>query len=231
MRADEQERRVAATVGILGGTGGLGKGLAARLARGGVPVVLGSRSAERAQTAAGEVRGWLDGEDVAEVGGADNAGAAADAGLVVAAMPFEGLAEGLAPVAEHVAGKVVVSVVNPLGFDAIGPHPLPVAEGSAAELVAALLPTARVTAAFHSVSSVALGQLDRPMDDDVPVVGDDEDAVAATVALAERIDGVRAYPAGPLRLAAPLEALTPVLIEVNRRHRCHVGLRLSRLPR
>jgi 8-hydroxy-5-deazaflavin:NADPH oxidoreductase len=84
-------------------------------------------------------------------------------------------------------------------------------------------------AAFHSVSSVALQQLEQPMDDDVPVVGDDEDAIARTVELAERIEGVRAFPAGPLRLAAPLEALTPVLITVNKRYRCHVGLRLSRL--
>jgi 8-hydroxy-5-deazaflavin:NADPH oxidoreductase len=215
------------TVGILGGTGGLGKGLAARLARAGVAVVVGSRVPERAEAAAADIAGWLEGEGP-DVRGAGNL-EAAGADLVVASVPFEGLAEALEPLVDTLAGKVVVSVVNPLGFDAQGPHPIPVAEGSAAQVVAALLPGARVVAAFHSVSSVALQQLEQPMDDDVPVVGDDEDAIARTVELAERIEGVRAFPAGPLRLAAPLEALTPVLITVNKRYRCHVGLRLSRL--
>jgi 8-hydroxy-5-deazaflavin:NADPH oxidoreductase len=224
----EQEQQVTDTVGILGGTGGLGKGLAARWVRAGTPVILGSRSPERAANAAQEVAGWLEGEDHAELRGEGNAGAAA-ADLVVASVPFDGLAEGLEPLTAALAGKIVVSVVNPLGFDQRGAHPLPVAEGSAAEAVEALLPGARVTAAFHSVSSVALRQLGQPMDDDVPVVGDDEEAVARTVALADRIDGVRAFPAGPLRLAAPLEALTPVLITINQRHRCHVGVRFSRL--
>jgi 8-hydroxy-5-deazaflavin:NADPH oxidoreductase len=69
------------------------------------------------------------------------------------------------------------------------------------------------------------------MDDDVPVVGDDEEAVAVAVELAERIDGIRSFAAGPLRLAAPLEDLTAVLIAINKRHRSHVGLRFSRLSR
>jgi 8-hydroxy-5-deazaflavin:NADPH oxidoreductase len=166
----EQEQQVTDTVGILGGTGGLGKGLAARWVRAGIPVILGSRSPERAANAAQEVAGWLEGEDHAELRGEGNAGAAA-ADLVIASVPFDGLAEGLEPLTAALAGKVVVSVVNPLGFDQRGAHPLPVAEGSAAEAVEALLPGARVTAAFHSVSSVALRQLGQPMDDDVPVSG------------------------------------------------------------
>jgi 8-hydroxy-5-deazaflavin:NADPH oxidoreductase len=218
---------VTQTVGILGGTGGLGKGLAARLARAGLEVIIGSRAPERAEAAAADIVDWLDGQDVA-VRGAGNL-EAAGADLVVVSVPFEGLAEALEPLVDTLQGKIVISVVNPLGFDEQGPHPIPVAEGSAAEAVAALLPGARIAAAFHSVSSVALQQLDQPMDDDVPVVGDDEEAVARTIELAERIEGMRSFPAGPLRLAAPLEALTPVLIVVNKRHKCHVGLRLSRL--
>jgi 8-hydroxy-5-deazaflavin:NADPH oxidoreductase len=227
MAVRDQETHVT-TVGILGGTGGLGKGLAARLARAGVSVIVGSRAPERAEAAATDIAGWL-GDDAGDLRGAGNLEAAA-ADLVIVSVPFEGLAEALEPLADTLVGKVVVSVVNPLGFDAQGPYPIPVAEGSAAQAVAALLPGARVAAAFHSVSSVALQRLDQAMEDDVPVVGDDEDAVARTIEFAERIDGVRAFPAGPLRLAGPLEALTPVLIAVNQRHRCHVGLRLSRLP-
>jgi 8-hydroxy-5-deazaflavin:NADPH oxidoreductase len=227
MGARDQETYVTATVGILGGTGGLGKGLAARLADVGVQVIVGSRAPERAEAAVADIASWLGG-DGTDLRGAGNL-EAASADLVIVSVPFEGLAEALVPLVDALAGKVVISVVNPLAFDARGPYPIPVAEGSAAEAIAALLPDARIAAAFHSVSSVALQRLDQPMEDDVPVVGDDEEAVARTIELAERIDGVRAFPAGPLRLAAPLEALTPVLIAVNKRHRCHVGLRLSRL--
>jgi 8-hydroxy-5-deazaflavin:NADPH oxidoreductase len=218
------------TVAILGGTGGLGKGLAARWAQAGVDVVVGSRSPERAAAAAEDIAAMV-GSAGPHVRGAGNREAALAGDITVVSVPFEGLDEALAPLGDTLAGQFVVSVVNPLGFDAQGPHPLPVAEGSAAQAIARRLPTARVTAAFHSVSSVELQRIDRPMDDDVPVVGDDEDAVAVTVELAERIEGIRSFAAGPLRLAGPLEALTPVLISVNQRHRSHVGLRLSRLAR
>jgi 8-hydroxy-5-deazaflavin:NADPH oxidoreductase len=227
MGVRDQETYVTATVGILGGTGGLGKGLAARWARAGVAVVVGSRVPERAEAAAADIVERL-GDEPVDVRGAGNL-EAASADLVIVSVPFEGLAEALEPLRDALVGKIVVSVVNPLGFDAQGPHPIPVPEGSAALAVAALLPEARIAAAFHSVSSVALQRLDQPMEDDVPVVGDDDEAVARTIELADRIDGVRAFPAGPLRLAGPLEDLTPVLIAINQRHKCHVGLRLSRL--
>jgi 8-hydroxy-5-deazaflavin:NADPH oxidoreductase len=218
---------VTTTVGILGGTGGLGKGLAARWSRAGVGVIVGSRVPERAEAAAADIADQLGG-DVADLRSGGNL-EAASADVVVVSVPFEGLAEALDPLVDALVGKIVISVVNPLGFDAQGPHPVPVVEGSAAQAIARLVPDARLAAAFHSVSSVALQRLDEPMEDDVPVVGDDEEAVAATIELAQRIEGIRAFPAGPLRLAGPLEALTPVLIAVNKRHRCHVGLRLSRL--
>jgi 8-hydroxy-5-deazaflavin:NADPH oxidoreductase len=229
MRRGDEEAQVTTTVGILGGTGGLGKGLAARWVRAGVDVVVGSRSPERAMAAAEDIRRMV-GDATGNVRGAGNREAAVAGAVTVVSVPFGGLDEALVPLEDALAGQVVVSVVNPLGFDELGPHPLPVAEGSAAQAIARRLPDARVTAAFHSVSSVELQRLDGPMDDDVPVVGDDEEAVALTIDLAERIEGVRSFAAGPLRLAAPLEAFTPVLISVNQRHRCHVGLRLSRLP-
>jgi 8-hydroxy-5-deazaflavin:NADPH oxidoreductase len=216
------------TVSILGGTGGLGKGLAARWAQVGVDIIVGSRSPERAATAAQDLA-ELVGEVPSTIRGAANLEAATSGDVIVVSVPFEGLDEALAPLTDALQGRIVISVVNPLGFDDRGPHPLPVAEGSAAEAVARRLPGARVVAAFHSVSSVELQRLERPMDDDVPVVGDDDEAVAVAVDLAERIEGIRSFPAGPLRLAGPLEDLTTVLISVNKRHRSHVGLRLSRL--
>ncbi|MFA9429370.1 NADPH-dependent F420 reductase [Egicoccus sp. AB-alg2] len=214
-------------VGIVGGTGALGRGLARRWLVAGVDVRLGSRDASRGQAAADELRAELP-DAAGQVVGVDNLGAC-EAPVVVLAVPYEGLDAVLEPLAPAVEGRIVVSAVNPLAFDAHGPYNEPVAEGSVAQACAARLPGARMTAAFHSVSSTALKRLDTPLEDDVPVFGDDTEAVDAVATLANRIDGVRSYPAGALRLAAPLEGLTAVIIAVNKRHKAHVGLRLSRL--
>ena len=216
------------SVGIIGGTGPLGRGLAVRFARSGLAVTLGSRDLERAQAAAAAVTDRLAGAG-APVGGTTNAEVVATEETVILAVPYATL-DGLLPsLRPALAGRLVVSAVNPLGFDEHGPHPIPVPEGSAAQRVAAALPDARVTAAFHTVSAGELAAIDRPMDDDVPVVGDDEDDLASVVALADRIDGCRGVAVGPLRLATVLETLTPVLIAVNRRAGIHAGVRFSRL--
>src|SRR6476661_2810321 len=140
------------TVAVLGGTGPQGRGLARRFAAAGVPVVIGSRSAERAQQAAAELAGATGGA----VTGRDNAGAADAGDIVVVAVPWDGHAELLKEVASRLAGKVVVDCVNPLGFDKQGPYALPVEEGSAAQQAAVLLPDSTVVAAFHNVSAVLL---------------------------------------------------------------------------
>ena len=215
-------------VGIVGGTGALGGGLARRWLLAGVDVRLGSRDAARGEAAAAKLRADLS-DAPGQVTGVDNVGACA-APIVVLAVPYGGLDAVLAPLVDAVAGRIVVSAVNPLAFDGDGPYNAVVPEGSVAEACAARLPGARMTAAFHSVSSRELGHTERPMDDDVLVVGDDTEAVDAVVDLANLVDGVRAYPAGALRLATPLEGLTAVIIAVNKRHKTHAGLRLSRLP-
>jgi 8-hydroxy-5-deazaflavin:NADPH oxidoreductase len=215
------------SVAIVGGTGPLGRGVAARLARAGIAVRLGSRDPERARRAADEVAGWFD--EAVDLGAGGNAEVVADADVILLAVPYAGLAATVEQLAAALAGRLVVSAVNPLTFDDHGPVPLAVEEGSAAELVAARVPSARVVAALHSVSSHELKRVDVPLDDDVPVLGDDEEAVAAVVALLERIDGCRPVAAGPLRLARVVEDLTSLLLSVNRRHRAHVGIRFSRL--
>jgi 8-hydroxy-5-deazaflavin:NADPH oxidoreductase len=215
-------------VAIVGGTGPLGRGVAARLARAGVTVHLGSRDPARARAAADEVAGWLEVDPEAIVSGG-NAEVVAAADVVLLAVPYAGLAPTVDQLAASLDGRLVVCAVNPLTFDEHGPMPLEVEDGSAAELVAARVPTARVVAALHSVSSRELKRLDAPLDDDVPVLGDDEEAVAAVVALLERIDGCRPVAAGPLRLARVAEDLTCLLLSVNRRHRAHVGIRFTRL--
>ena len=124
-----------ATLGILGGTGDQGRGLARRFALAGNPVIIGSRSQDRAHAAAYEIG--------LGVRGLANRDASRQAEVVIAAVPYEGHGELLAALAPELAGKIVVDCVNPLGFDARGAYPLPVPEGSAAEQAAALLPGSR----------------------------------------------------------------------------------------
>jgi 8-hydroxy-5-deazaflavin:NADPH oxidoreductase len=207
-------------IGILGGTGDQGRGLARRFALAGQPVIIGSRSCERAEAAA---QGLGHG-----VRGLANQDAAREAGLVIAAVPWEGHAELLSGLADELAGKIMVDCVNPLGFDQRGAYPLPVAEGSAAQQAAALLPRSRVVAAFHHVSAVLL--LDPEVDAidlDVLVLGDDREATDLVQALAARIPGVRGIYAGRLRNCGQVEALTANLVSINRRYKAHAGLRIT----
>jgi 8-hydroxy-5-deazaflavin:NADPH oxidoreductase len=213
------------TLGLLGGTGPQGRGLALRFAVAGHRVLLGSRSAERARSVVAEL---LEGRDL-PVTGVANADAAAGAEVVFLLCPFDGQVTMLPGLAGAVGGKVVVDVINPLGRDERGVYPLEVPEGSAAEQAQALLPAARVTAAFHHAPPRLLADLDREVDTDVLVAGDDPEAKALVVALADQVPGCRGIDAGPLRMARQLEGFTAVLVSVNRRYRIHAGVRLTRL--
>jgi NADPH-dependent F420 reductase len=216
------------TVGVLGGTGPLGRGVGLRLALAGHRVVLGSRTPERAATIAKELTAEFDVADGALTGGGN--AEAAEHDIVVVAVPFDGVRPLLDDVGDRLAGRIVVSCVNRLGFDGTGPHPVPVDEGSAAELVATLAPGARVVGAFHHLPAGRLTSDAGPLDMDVLVTGDDADAVAAVCSLAEDLGGVRGVPAGALRLSRPLEELTAVVIAVNKRYRVTAGVRLTGLP-
>ena len=211
---------------FLGGTGDQGRGLARRLALAGHAVILGSRSPERAQTAADELLATLPGD--ADVRGAANESAASDAEIAVVAVPYEGHRALLEALRAPLAGKIVVDCVNPLGFDERGAFALEVGEGSAAEQAAALLPDSIVVAAFHHVSAVVLldPQVDA-VDTDVLVLGDDRAATDAVQALVDDIAGMRGIYAGRLRNARQVEALTANLISVNRRYKAHAGLRVT----
>jgi NADPH-dependent F420 reductase len=216
------------SVAVLGGTGDQGRGLARRFALAGHTVHLGSRSAERAEKAAREL---VEAESApVDVRGLDNAAAAAAGDVVIVAVPWDGHRELLEQLAGPLAGKIVVDCVNPLGFDKRGPFALDVAEGSAAQQAAEVLPDSRVTAAFHHVSAVVL--LDpgvEEVDLDVLVLGEDREATDVVRALAERIPGVRGVFGGRLRNAHQVEALTANLIAVNRRYKTHAGIRITGL--
>ncbi|MDQ3403607.1 MAG: NADPH-dependent F420 reductase [Actinomycetota bacterium] len=212
-------------IGVLGGTGPQGRGLALRWARAGITVVLGSRSAERAESAAAELRAAA---GVEHVHGLDNAGCAAEADIVLIAVPWDGHRELLESLRAALVGKIVIDCVNPLGFDKQGPFALPVDEGSAAQQAAAVLPESRVTAAFHHVSAVLLADLEvSEVDTDVLVLGDDREATDVVRALADAIPGVRGVFGGRLRNAHQVEAFTANLIAVNKRYKAHAGIRVT----
>jgi len=212
------------TIGILGGTGPQGRGLARRLALAGHPVVVGSRSVERAADTAAAI-------GVSGVTGGSNLDAAA-ADLVIVTVPYEGHADLLASLARPLTGKIVVDCVNPLGFDSQGPYALAVADGSAAQEAQRILPDSTVVAAFHHVSAVRLEdpEIDR-FEEDVLVLGEDRDAVGVVIKLAgAALPGGRGVYAGRLRNAFQVEGLTANLIAVNRRYRTHAGVRITELP-
>jgi 8-hydroxy-5-deazaflavin:NADPH oxidoreductase len=210
------------SIGILGGTGDQGKGLARRFALAGHEVIIGSRSAERAQQAAESLGEGL------TVRGAENDVVAREADIIIVAVPYDGHKALLESLRDELAGKIVIDCVNPLTFDKQGAGALPVEEGSAAQQAASVLPGSTVVAAFHHVSAVVL--LDPGVDQvdlDVLVLGDDREATDTVQALAGRIPGVRGVYGGRLRNAHQVEAFTANLISINRRYKAHAGLRVT----
>jgi hypothetical protein len=201
-------------IAILGGTGKEGAGLAVRWAKVGHSIVIGSRDAERARTRAAELR------DVAHaipIVGHSNPAAAALGEVVVVALPATGLAATLPDVREACRGKVVVSTVVPLTFG--GPRLFtPPPAGSSAEEVQALLPGARVVAAFHHIAAHELAEAGHPIECDLLLCGQDA-AAKETVGELGRSMGLRVLDVGPLSNAGPLEGITAVLATINRRYK------------
>ena len=215
-------------IAVIGGTGPQGKGLGYRFARAGHSVVLGSRSAEKAGPVADEVTERLAGVEAAgSVTGAANADAIGEADVVLLAVPYDGHAELVESL--PLAGKTVISCVNPLAFDKRGAHGRIIdgGEGSAAEEAQRLQPEATVVGAFHNVSAVLLWGEDDHLDEDVLVVGDVVEAKEVAMDLAEAVTSRRGIDAGKLRLARQLEPFTAVLISINRKYKTHAGVRIS----
>lgn len=218
------------TVGIIGGTGAHGRGLALRLAVAGHRVLLGSRDRTRARSAVADVvarAAGVPGRRPDLVPGT-NATAAAAGEVVLLALPWDHEAELVTGLAPALAGKVVISCANPLAFDRTGPHQAATSHPSAAERTAALLPGARVVGAFHHLSAQNL--LDPAAElsgEDVLVCGDEPEAKAVVQRLCRSVTGRPGVDAGPLRLARQIEPFTAVLISVNRRYGVRTGINLS----
>jgi NADPH-dependent F420 reductase len=214
------------TVAVIGGTGALGSGLAFRFAKAGFTVVIGSRSADKAQAAASEL-----GKRVpqAKVSGADYAGAAAAAELVVIAVPFAAQAEALETVKAASAGKIIIDTTVALKPPKVGTVQLP-PEGSAGCIARNILgPEALLVSAFQNIAAAHL-ESDHEVDCDVLVCSDHAAAAEQVVDVAKRI-GLRGFLAGPLANSAAVEGLTSILITLNRKYKSPgAGLRLTNIP-
>jgi NADPH-dependent F420 reductase len=218
-------------VPIIGGTGSLGFGLGLRWAAAGVPVIIGSRSAERAQEAAGKLREQVPG---ANVEGLENAEAATRGDIVVMTVPFRNQSENLTNLKEVLReGQILVDATVPLAAAVSGKATrlLGVPQGSAAEQAQEMVPEGvTVVSALHTVSGAKLGDLDHQLDEDVPVMGEKRATKKRVADLIAKIDGLRPINAGLLETARLVEGLTPLLISVNSRHKTHAGIRFTELP-
>jgi hypothetical protein len=216
------------TIAIVGGTGPQGRGLAYRFAHAGHRVLIGSRSVERAQRAASELRARL--PKRCSITGLANAEAATLCDIAVLAVPYDPSGAALTELAEPLAGKTVTSCVNPLGFDKHGPYGLDVPEGSAAEQAQTLLPDSVVIAGFHHLSAPSLLDADYDLaGEDVLLCGDDEQALTTVSELGSAVTGHRSVIVGPLRQAGLLEAFTAVIIATNQRYKTRAGLFLTQV--
>ncbi len=209
---------------ILGGTGPEGKGLALRLALAGESVIIGSRDAARAQSAAQELCQLA---SSARIDGAENTDAAARADVVFLAVPYEGQRPLLEQVRQHLVGKTLVDVIAPMRFErGRGAFAVEVAAGSAAEEAQALAPDSLVVSAFQNVSAEELLQPDLTMQGDVLVCSDHADAKAAVMDLTRKIPDLRPVDGGGLASSKYVEQLTTLLVGINRRYKIHAGIRI-----
>ncbi|HEU4907174.1 MAG TPA: NADPH-dependent F420 reductase [Solirubrobacterales bacterium] len=216
---------------ILGGTGALGAGLARRWAQAGRPVVLGSRSAERAEEAAAKLREAV---PDAAVEGLLNEEAAGRAEVVFLTVPFRAQSENLNNLREALRpGQILVDCTVPLAaaFGGKATRSLGVWQGSAAQQAQEMVPEGvTVVAALHTVGAPSLADPEAELDEDVPVCGERKADKARVARLIELIPGLRAVNAGPLETARIVEQLTPLLISVNVRYKTHAGIKLTGLP-
>lgn len=217
-------------VAIVGGTGALGFGLALRLGRQGVPVIIGSRDQRRANQAAARAAGLVpDGSFEGRV----NREAVAEPPFVILSVPFRNQSETLNNLREALhEGQVVVDATVPLAAAISGKatRTLGVWQGSAAQQAQEMVPTGiRVVSAFHTVSAALLADLHHELEEDILICGDRREDKARLAELVELVPGLRAVDCGPLELARIVEQLTALIISINARHRARAGIKITGL--
>ncbi len=214
-------------IALVGGTGALGVGLATRFAAAGLSVLIGSRDPKRADVTADHIRGLIPGARVESAGNRD---VVTCCSRVLLCLPFDGLAAWLADERPWLGGKLVIDAVVPLGFEKGFCTLLPVPGApSAGESIQQAVPAARVVSAFKNLPAGPLKDMTVPLAADVILCGDDPAARAEVAGLVGRIPGLRPVDAGVLANARYLEAITALLVNVNRQHKVHTSITLTGL--
>ncbi len=214
------------TVGILGGTGPAGRGVAVRLASAGYEVAVGSRDAERAY----EIASRLEPRGTGKVRGVSNSDAA-KCDVVIVATPWESTLETLREIAGDLENKIVVSMVNAMQKQGREMQPVFPAAGSCAQEIAAVLPTSKIVTAFNHLPAAQMEDLDSGLDADVILSGSDNEAMAEVAVMVSAMPGLHAIEAGSLALAGTIEAFTSVCISVNIRNKAHSYVKLEGIAR
>jgi NADPH-dependent F420 reductase len=218
-------------VAIVGASGALGFGLTVRLARAGVPIVIGSRDAGRASEAAERARDAVPDGDFS---GAENAQAVESVETVILSVPFRSQSETLKNLKGSLhAGQLLIDATVPLAAAVSGraTRMLGVWQGSAAQAALEMVPEGvHLVSALHTVSAASLTDLDHELDQDVLVCGDQREDKRRAAQLIERIDGLRCVDCGRLEMARITESLTALMISINAKHKTHAGIRVTGLP-
>ena len=217
-------------IAIIGGTGALGTGLARRWAQAGYEVVIGSRTAEKAQEAVDDLQAVMAerGVDAVTVSAMENKAAAAKADIVTLTVPYNFHADTLTAIKAELQGKILIDVTVPLRPPKVGTVQLPEAGSAAQEAQALLGENVKVVSAFQNVAAHHL-QEGHGIACDVLVAGNDKEARAEVVSLVEAA-GMKGFSVGPIANSAASEALTSILIQINRQFKCHAGIQISGLP-
>lgn len=211
-----------ATVGILGGTGPAGRGVAVRWASAGHDIVIGSRDADRA----GEAAQSLNPRGSGVISGGTNE-QAASCDVVVVATPWESAVATVSALRGQLAGKTVISMVNALVREGRELVPVYPPRGSVAAQIAFALPQSTIVGAFHHLPANLMQDLDSELDADVVVFSDDDAARQSVAAMINEMPGLSAVVAGSMSLASPIEAFTAVCISINIRHKAHSYVKLA----
>lgn len=212
-------------IGIVGATGPAGSALGIRLASVGHDIVLGSRSAERAEEVVAGIAATWAGRGL-RIEPADNAGAAS-AEVVVIATPWDAAWTTAKSVGDRLGGKTVICMANALIRVGHEFQPLVPPRGSVAASVQAAVPASKVVAALHHVPAKELADIDHPIESDVLICSDHADAKALTMDLIGQMPDMRPLDAGDLTYSAPIEAFTAVLLELNLRYKTRVAVKFT----